>query len=583
MKSPFVRFSQFVRTPLTIATLGLCSAWGCRHLPGTHRLSDRDEIVESFADDRELAEETGGYEEPLPPTSAIIDPRCTESPIVNIDEGRELFAPTPRLKDEPVPTKPVAPEKPLPTIAPKATVEPTVPTKKVAPPIKPEVKPADKPVKVVPNGKLDVPPEPESQKDKAEPPLKVEDVPAKKAKKPAKKAAAPVEAEDALEFDEPKSNEESETRPSEDARLNDFAEKLAESIESLKNAVTRQERLVQPIAPVDEFVGDEKPLIVPNTELPAKVEFSKVEASEVTPLFASKSPAPAEPVIEQSPVESAPVESESAALDNEVLSLDAHCDGLVFDSEGFGYVSHRDRIVKFSPSGESSVWASLKSPKGHRIEPEGTHLVCDTDRRAVVRLSFEGKVIGVAANECNGAPLRAPHEIAVDPRGGFYFTDPGYVQVKTPIGKLHYVDRLGKVSIVAAKIGFPTGVVYDPVRLRLFVVESQFGRVLEFKLSEPGKIDSHEVFAELPKLPDNEYHLAGLCLDGDGNLYVTQQQSKTVLVFDPQGRSAGKFPTGDVMPSSVALRSPDADELFFTGGQKDRARQGKVIRLNLGK
>lgn len=553
MKSPFVRFSQFVRSPLTMVTLGLCTAWGCRHLPGTHRLEHRVESTESVAADRDIAEESRGYEEPLPPTAAIIDPRCAEPPVVKIDAGREFFTPTLRAKDEPVTAKPVVPATPEPTDPPKEPVEEVVPQKKDDSSPTPKELPEDSPVKPAPNGKLDVPPEPDSENVK-------------------ENAAS---EEDALKFDEP--NPTPAALPDavklEDTRLNEFAEKLAESVALREKAEASNTDLVKTTTPVEEFAEDAKPLIVPNT-----TSLKKAEATEVTPLFASKSPAPNLPVIEPSPAN-----SDNTPMDNEVISLDAHCDGLVFDSEGFGYVSHRDRIVKFSPAGEISVWATLKSPKGHRIEPEGTHLVCDTDRRAVVRLSFEGKVIGVAANECNGAPLRAPHEIAVDPRGGFYFTDPGYVQVKTPIGKLHYVDRLGKVSVVAAKIGFPTGVVYDPVRLRLFVVESQFGRVLEFRLSEPGKIESHAVFAELPKLPDNEYHLAGLCLDADGNLYVTQKQSKTVLVFDVQGRSAGKFHTGDVMPSSVALRSPDADELFFTGGLNDRDRQGKVIRLNLGK
>ena len=114
-------------------------------------------------------------------------------------------------------------------------------------------------------------------------------------------------------------------------------------------------------------------------------------------------------------------------------------------------------------------------------------------------------------------------------------------------------------------------------------VESQFSRVLSFQLAEPGKIEAHEVFLELPKLPKDGYQLAGLCLDADGNLYVTQQQAKAVLIFDPQGRSIGKLSTGEVVPSGAALRSPDADELFLTGGLEDRARLGKVIRLNLGK
>ncbi len=334
-------------------------------------------------------------------------------------------------------------------------------------------------------------------------------------------------------------------------------------------------KLAIPPEPARPTEVDDKPLAESSVKAPppaATKELASVENDKVTEAL---KPAPRkEPAREVATV---------PAVDNEVLSLDSYCDGLVFDSQGFGYVSHRNRIVRFSPTGESSVWTTLNSPKGHRIEPEGTHLICDTERRAVLRLSFDGKVIGVAAKECDGAALRAPYDIAVDPKGGFYFTDPGYVQIKNPIGKLHYVDGSGNVSVVVAKIGYPTGIAFDAERQRLLVAESLFNRIVAFKLAEPGKIESHEVFVQLPKSPDSEFHLANLCLDAAGNLYVTQQRTKAVHVFDPQGRPIGRFSTGKVAPSSVALRAPDAAELFFTGELESRTRNGKVIRLDLGK
>ncbi|MBC7821567.1 MAG: SMP-30/gluconolactonase/LRE family protein [Planctomycetaceae bacterium] len=460
MKSPFVRFSRCVRSPLSLATIGLCTLWGCRHLPSSRHTTEYTQPA--YAPSAPVA---GVYEEPAvagDTGSSVVQP-----PIVSLSEG-DVFLP--------LPNEPVVPPQPD-TKAEKLTTETVVvPTpKKVLPK---EDLPLELPAATP---KLEVPPEPAPKKE--------------------------------LEL-EPESEPQAEAKPQ--AEPNELAS-------------------------VDDNKRD------------ARIE-------------------PAKPVKEAAP-----------ALDNEVLSLNSYCDGLVFDSQGFGYVSHKNQIVRFSPTGESSMWATLTGPKGHRVEPEGTHLVCDVERRAVLRLSFDGKVVGVAAKECDGAPFRAPYDIAVDPKGGFYFTDPGYVQIKNPIGKLHYVDRTGKVSVVAAKIGYPTGVVYDPVRQRVLVAESQFNRILEFRLSEPGRIESHEILVQLPKSPDTDYHLASLCLDASGNLYVTQQQTKSVHVFDLQGRPSGRFSTGAVVPSSVALRSPDSEELFFAGEVDARARNGKVMRLNLGK
>ena len=465
MSSPFVRFSRFVRSPLSLATIGLGTLWGCRQLPSSHRTIEYAQPT--YAPSAPLV---GSYEESALASDAGAS--ATQSPIVSLSEGDVSV---------PLPSEPVEP--PMPTVKsaessleiPETAVVPR-PDRKlptvVKPPERPEVAP-----------KLGVPPEP-----------------------------APKKELDLETESEPEAK--SETKPKTE---------------------------LKELALVDDTKTDEQ-----------------LEALK-------------------------PQREVAATLEHELLSLNSYCDGLVFDSQGFGYVSHKNQIVRFSPTGESMVWATLNSPKGHRIEPEGTHLVCDVERRAVLRLSFDGKVVGVAASECEGVPFRAPFDIAVDPQGGFYFTDPGYVQIKNPTGKLHYVDRAGHVSVVAAKIGYPTGVVYDSERQRVLVAESQFNRILEFRLSQPGRMESHEILAQLPKSSETDYHLASLCLDAVGNLFVTQQQTKAVHLFDLQGRASGRFSTGSVIPSSVALRSPDSDELIFTGEVDARPRHGKVMRVNLGK
>lgn len=480
MKSPFVRFSQFIRSPLSVATIGLCAVWGCRHLPTPQYTTEYTQPADMSV--APSAPGVSGYEEPAIADNA--DPNADTPPIVSLSEG-DFFVPLPSEPVVPTPPEAKAEE---PQSEPLESVVAPKPVNELPKENAPTKSPA-----VVP--KLEVPPEPAPKKEEPAPKKEL----------------------------------------------------------SLK----------------------------PDSELPVETK-PQAKPKEVASVTADKPASADKPIV---PIEPARPATETAvtASDNAVFSLNSYCDGLVFDSQGFGYVSHKNRIVRFSPTGESSVWATLTSPKGHRIEPEGTHLVCDVERRVVLRLSFEGKLVGVAAKDCDGAPFRAPYDIAVDPKGGFYFTDPGYVQIKNPIGKLHYVDRTGKVSVVASKIGYPTGIAYDPARQRVLVAESQFNRILEFKLSEPGKIESHEVLVQLPKSPDADYHLASLCLDGEGHLYVSQQQTKTVHVFDPQGRPAGRFSTGAVAPSSVALRSPDSEDLYFAGEADGRARPGKVIRLSLGK
>ena len=194
MKSPFIRFSHFVRSPLAIATLGLTTAWGCRHVPGTHRLGHRVQSTHRVADKYDYAEDGTSYEEPLPPTAGIIDQRCAEPPAVKIGDGevtdeavaKDFFAPMPVAPEKSAPAKPAIPEAELPKIVPKPSAEKTVPAKKptVEKKVTTPAKPADKPPKPAPNGKLDVPPEPDADKPKNEFKNKSSDVESKEVEVP---------------------------------------------------------------------------------------------------------------------------------------------------------------------------------------------------------------------------------------------------------------------------------------------------------------------------------------------------------------------------------------------------------------
>ncbi|TXT38311.1 MAG: hypothetical protein FD138_425 [Planctomycetota bacterium] len=86
MKSPFVRFSRFVRTPLSIATVGLCTLWGCRHVPGSRH--SRDELREcesAVVSNLDDARGRADYEEST--LADPISPDASEPPLVSLSEA----------------------------------------------------------------------------------------------------------------------------------------------------------------------------------------------------------------------------------------------------------------------------------------------------------------------------------------------------------------------------------------------------------------------------------------------------------------------------------------------------------------
>src|SRR3712207_4004274 len=129
------------------------------------------------------------------------------------------------------------------------------------------------------------------------------------------------------------------------------------------------------------------------------------------------------------PVASAALAAELPDSDDvqpqQLLVVPEYSEGVVFDHDRNGYISHGKTITKFSLDGKHKTWAETGAPNGHKILADGTHLVCDRSHKAVLRLSPDGELLGAAADNFDGKPLLGPNDLTLDAaNGGFYFTDP---------------------------------------------------------------------------------------------------------------------------------------------------------------
>lgn len=275
---------------------------------------------------------------------------------------------------------------------------------------------------------------------------------------------------------------------------------------------------------------------------------------------------------------------ESAVKPVKVVEVPGYCEGVVFDRAGQAYISDTNHgtIYKVSPAGEAAVWAKTPAPNGHRVLKDGTHLVCD--KGAVLHLDADGKRLADASNECDGKPLRNPNDLAIDPKGGFYFTDPGESSLKNPIGTVHYVDPQGKTHLVADGLAFPNGIVLRPDGKTLLVGESQQNRILSYEVTAPGKAGARRVLANLPSKKGDQIanEPDGMALDEAGNLYVAHYGMHTVQVVSPDGKLLRSYPGGNLTTSNVAFAGPEMDQLYITGAITDeQTSKGALWRLDL--
>jgi gluconolactonase len=275
----------------------------------------------------------------------------------------------------------------------------------------------------------------------------------------------------------------------------------------------------------------------------------------------------------------------SAVAPVKITELPSYTEGVVIDSAGGIYVSEPLRGgISLVKDGRVIDWAKLEAPNGHRILADGTHLVCDGKQHAVIRLGSDGRVLGKATSESDGQPLRAPNDLAVDPAGGFYFTDPGGSNLENPIGTVHYVDARGVTRTIATGLAFPNGIVLSRDGQMLFVGESKRNRILRYPVASPGRIGSQEVFATLPLKSGDQVanEPDGMALDDDGNLFVAHYGMRQVQVLNRAGRLERSYTAGNLTTSNVAFGGERMDQLFVTGALgAETTTPGALFRLDL--
>jgi gluconolactonase len=279
-----------------------------------------------------------------------------------------------------------------------------------------------------------------------------------------------------------------------------------------------------------------------------------------------------------------PAESDVRAV--KVVEVPGYTEGVVADRDGAIYISdvYNGTIYRLAADSEAKVWAKTGAPNGHKILPDATHLVCDGSQHAVLHLDAAGKIIGKAASEYDGKPLRAPNDLTLDPKGGFYFTDPGGSNLDNPIGTVHYVDAKGKTHLVAEGLAFPNGIALRPNGKTLLVAESKHNRILSYDIISPGKVGKMRVFANLPLKEAEQIanEPDGMCLDAAGNLYVAHYGMRQVQVLSPAGKLLRRYGAGNLTTSNVAFSGQRMDQLYVTGAQGDELKsKGGLFRLDL--
>jgi gluconolactonase len=190
-------------------------------------------------------------------------------------------------------------------------------------------------------------------------------------------------------------------------------------------------------------------------------------------------------------------------------------------------------LTRVSPGGNVERIAKLGGgPNGAAIGPDGAVYVCNNGGSFSFHRAGNLLVFGLVAppsysggsidrvdlstgavtrlyRECYGRPLHGPNDIVFDESGGFWFTDHGIrtERASDRTGVFYAQPDGSSIAEMIFPLDSPNGIGLSPDGSRLYVAETQVGRIWYWDLDGPGKIAADA---------DGEYHPGKLLYGAPG-------------------------------------------------------------------
>ncbi|MFN3486526.1 MAG: SMP-30/gluconolactonase/LRE family protein [Planctomycetota bacterium] len=208
-------------------------------------------------------------------------------------------------------------------------------------------------------------------------------------------------------------------------------------------------------------------------------------------------------------------------------------EGPVADAKGHIYFTDipNGRIMKWDGKALSVFRENSGGANGLRIDPEGNLVVCEGGNRRVTRIRPADGRAAVLADAFGGKKLNSPNDLALDSRGGVYFTDPRYGKrddLEQDREAVYYIPPGGGPLVrVAGDLVRPNGIEYaDGI---LYVADAGAGKVYRYAVNPDGTLRDRREFAAVA--------CDGLKTDEKGNVYTTTRNG--VEIFAPDGKPLG--------------------------------------------
>jgi len=252
----------------------------------------------------------------------------------------------------------------------------------------------------------------------------------------------------------------------------------------------------------------------------------------------------------------------------------------------------RGTLSRVTTDGDIQVVADLGGgPNGAAIGPDGHCYVCnnggfnwtddahgarpimqadDYSGGRIERVNLATGAVERVYDEAAGVPLKGPNDIVFDAEGGFWFTDLGKRRPEDmDHGSVYYATADGShIERAIFPILTPNGVGLSPDEQRLYVAETQSGRLWAFDLEAPGRV------AKRPfPSPHGGHLVAGLtgfqlfdslAVDSAGNVCVATLMNGGITIMSPDGGTVSHVAMPDPYTTNICFGGDDLQTAYIT-------------------
>jgi gluconolactonase len=247
-------------------------------------------------------------------------------------------------------------------------------------------------------------------------------------------------------------------------------------------------------------------------------------------------------------------------------------EGPVAMPDGSMLVSSTNSILKVDASDNVSTFVeNSNQTNGMGWDPQGRLVSVQRGRgNEKVGVLYPPDKVTTLADNYQGKPFDALNDMALDRRGGVYFTD---------TQGIYYLPPGGRVSRIIDEVPRPNGLVLSPDERTLYVHNKDGVYMLAFDVARDGTISNRRNFARYKsvRIPghkdpswDEDNGADGMAVDSDGRVYAATNAG--VEVFSPRGELLGVMPVqwgaeNDNIrkPQNLAFGGSDRKTLYIVG------------------